>query len=321
MRISRTSLIIAAVAALPFASARAQSGSFCANAADSSRVIATGPVRIVARAFGDLRVCLTASGFTDSATVHPREWANYSTLLAFETSRPGDTRRLEMGAERNAFTVNGQPRAADTVWRENVYAVIEAQWNIVALHEQVRDLERESATTDRQQKAMTAEIDTLTRRSAILNSQITDLNATEAAFRATLTREERAMADLDTQLGRERNTASTSGDPRARQAAEQRIQRLEDQIRRQDTRVRAAERRLMDLDASKRIGFITLELRSLNAENRITLLKLRLADLDAEARIAGIRTQLASLKTDERVRRLEAQLDQAVAKLTATLQR
>ena len=323
MKTSTHSLTIAAIVAIAMANgAQAQSDSFCANAADSSRVIATGPVRVVAKAFGDLRVCLTASGFTDSSQVHPREWPNHSTLVAFETIRPGDARRLESGAERSAaYTINGQTAPVDSTWRENVYAVIEAQWNVVSHRRQVTDLEREAATTERQQKSMLAEIDSLDRVSAYLNSQITDLNATDSDFRSMVSREQRALADLETQVARERGSASAITDPRARQAAEQRVQRLEDAIRRQESRVRAAERRLSDLDAPKRIGFITLELKSLNAGNRITLLKLRLADLDAENRMAGIRTQLASLKSEERVRRLETQLDQAVARLTATLKR
>src|SRR5688572_18261195 len=100
MKTRRHVLVFAAIAAaLPSGRARAQSDSFCANAADSSRVIATGPVRVIAKAFGNLRVCLTASGFTDSAEVHPREWPNYSTSIAFETIQPGIVRRLDAAGE------------------------------------------------------------------------------------------------------------------------------------------------------------------------------------------------------------------------------
>src|SRR5687767_572620 len=120
---SRLGRILLAVAVFP-AAAVAQSGSFCSNAADSSRVIATGPVRMVALAFGDLRLCLTARGFADSADVHPREWPNHAKDVVFETIRPGDERRLESNGERALLTINGQPRTVDSAaaaWREQVY--------------------------------------------------------------------------------------------------------------------------------------------------------------------------------------------------------
>lgn len=328
--LTRSLMLLTAAVTVNVARASAQSDSFCANAADSSRVIRTGPVRMVAQAFGDLRVCFTSSGFTDSAEAHPREWPSFSSSVVFETIRPSDARRLESNRERGLLTINGQPRAVDSAaaaWREQVYHVIELRWNIVSLREQQAGLENDIISTRRQSVAMTAEIDTIQRQSMSLESSIAALRAAEDAGRFALSREERAEGDIRAQLSTARsalaslaNNSSPSAQAQYRQA-QQRVDQLERLLTRQEAAVRDAERRLLNLDAGRRIGALALEQRNLNTDARLALLRVRLATLDADARIEGLQGQLRSLRAEERIARLEGEQAQAVTRLREMLAR
>lgn len=315
-------LMGAAILAATALRADAQSDSYCANAADSARIIRTGPVRTVAWSIDGLRMCLTADGFKDSTDFHPRIWATQSRILVYETVRPGDARRMETSVITTTWTRNGRALAYDSVgvaWLSSVRSALEAHWELVTLRQEEAAYNAEITNTARKQKDLLADIENTRLREKQLNASIASLRNQDRQLRASVSSAQRQENDLRNQLSQAQSAVASAQSPQARQAAEQRVRTVESQLVRASENLRTMERRLDQLDADRQIGNAELELKALNPENRITLLGLQLADFAAEERFASLRAALTSLDADNRSRKLEIQLAEAVAKLNAIL--
>jgi hypothetical protein len=316
------SLLVAGIVSGFGASAQAQSDSFCANAADSSRIIRTGATRAVAGTFDGLRICMTAEGFSDSTDFHPVVWPSQSRIVVYETLRPGDARRMESSQVTTTWTRNGSALPNDSTaaaWRAAVRSALEARWELVTLRQEEAGYQAEIAATVRKQKEMKAEIDSTRKLAARLNASINSLRTQDRQLRQSLSAAQQRASQVGSQLSGARSAVASATTEQARRQAEDRVRTLESEYSRQNDNLHRLERQVDQFDVDRKIGLVELELKGLNPDNRIAFLDIQLAALDPEARFADLRAALASLDADNRSRKLETQLAEAVAKLNAIL--
>lgn len=268
------------------------------------------------RVYGDLRICMLAFTTDSAAADGPRAWTARSARMVYETQRENDFRRMAIGGDAIEWTVNGQPRPADSAamaWRQNVVGVLEPAWEAARLREEVSRLRRriDSLPTLRQ-RAM-ARSDSIERALAAARTRIAAIDQARRSIEREIAGYEARIRELQGQASRlQPRLGSRDSNVRARAESElEQIRRQEEQL---DQALRRAQQRGDGLDADRQIRAIELDIRTMRPEHQLAMLKLELEELKEE-NLPLLRQQLHDLDADNRLRVLDAGVESALARL------
>jgi hypothetical protein len=271
------------------------------------------------KVYGDLRLCLLAYTGDTVATEGPRAWTR-APRAVYETQRENEYRRMAIVGDSVEWTINGQPRPADSAamaWRLQVIDVLQPAWEAAQLRGEVAGLRLRIDSLPALRARTVARMDSLEKRVAAARARVLDLRARDRSAQSNVTTQESRLHAMEAQLDRERTRLNTV-DPAARARAEKAVQQMERQVQSQERAVYDAQRKRDALDVDRQIGAIELDLRESRPEHQQAMLKLELGELDAES-IPLLEQQLANLDADNRLRVLDAAADTALARLRTSL--
>lgn len=259
MRRLRACLVLAAAAVAPFGRATGQSAFALCGDSVPNRIVSTGPVRAVIATVEGLRVCVAAEGFTDSAAMHPRDWANPQRLVVLETRLAGDSRQMMESRLLTSWSRNDRPLGRDSAaaeWRSVVLDLAGAKWDVAARRMERQDLESVTSGLLAQKVWMLAQIDTLRRRDDSLRVALS-----EGLSRAREEKQRRVTS------ARRYKRADLIAEAEAI-VPEQAVAGIQDLIDRLDAKGRTATLRSMltDLDADNRLTTMKAALEAIEAQ-------------------------------------------------------
>jgi beta-lactamase regulating signal transducer with metallopeptidase domain/predicted nucleic acid-binding Zn-ribbon protein len=299
-----------------------------------------GGDRVIQKSIGDLRVCAEAINFPDLRSAgRPSEWAASASRVVLETRGPGETRRMTIVRGDHTYAVNGRTVDVDgaaLAWRDALFAVLDMTWDISQLRGEVSSKRGEISSILGQRSSLRGEISSLRGQVSSMRGEISSIAGQESSLRGQISSIRGQESSLRGQISSERGAISGlssrrwDADADTRSRIDERIRRHEEaiasveaEIRRfdADARVREVEERIARFDADGRAAEVERRLRAFDVEARVAAVDRRIVELDVEPRVAAIEREIEALDADRRVRALEVRLDEAVARLRATIRR
>lgn len=272
------------------------------------------------RVYGDLRICMLAFTTDSLAVDGPRAWTAKAGRMVYETQRANDFRRMAIAGDAIEWTINGQPRPADSAalaWRQDVLDVLAPAWEAARLREEVSRLRQRIDSLPALRQRATARSDSIEKALAAARARIASLEQADRSIDREIAGYEARIRELQSQSSRVQMRTS-SPDPNVRARAEAELEQIRRQERLLDESLRRAQQRADGLDADRRISAMELDIRTMRPEHQLALLKLELDELKEE-NIPLLRQELRDLDPDNRLRVLDDAIAIALARLRSSL--
>ena len=301
----------------------------------TQRIGRSGNERIAQSTFGDLRVCMTTDGYSDSDRSDqspPSEWIGRSDFVVIETDRDNDVRRLEIDRGRSSYSVNGRSVSMDdgvTTWRRAVLDLLDATWEASNLRGRESSLRGEISSVRGERSSLLGEISSLRGEVSSMMGEISSLRGEESSMRGEISSIRGHESSLRGQISSERGAISSLESQRwdrysDRAAIDARIRRHEDNIReiereieRYDAsgKVRAVERRMADFDVDKMVAEVERRLRNFDVERKVAAVQRELDGLNVDRQVGRIENEIGDLNVESRLREINRRRDAALDRL------
>jgi beta-lactamase regulating signal transducer with metallopeptidase domain/predicted nucleic acid-binding Zn-ribbon protein len=289
---------------------------------------------VITKTFGDLRVCAVGENLEGESGEAPSRWMGRASRVVLETRQSNDIRRLEIVGNQAQFTINGSARPLDgaaEAWRDRLFAVLDATWELSQLRGRVSSLRGEISSIHGERSALEGEISALRGEVSARRGNISALRGDESALRGEISSIRGHVSSLEGAISSERGSISSlrasrwdvDGVAARIRQHEEAIARIEDEIRRYDgpSRVREVERRIDALDTERKVETIERGIREFELEGRVAAIRRRIADLEVEPRVSGIERDISAIELDRRLREYDVRIEAALGRLRATLER
>jgi len=240
--------------------------------------------------------------------------------MVYETQRENDFRRMAITGDAVEWTINGQPRPADSAamaWRQDVLGVLAPAWEAARLREEVSRLRRRIDSLPALRQRATARSDSIEQALDAARARMASLERADRAIDREIAVYEARLREIQSQSTRLQPRLG-SPDPNVRARAESELEQIRRQEEQLDQALRRAQQRSDGLDAERQIRAIALDVKAMRPEHQLAMLKLELEELKEE-NIPQLRQQLQDLDADNRLSVLDGAAESALKRLRSSL--